>query len=1440
MSQETKGRTMIGTVAPVIPRSVPPVTGQVPVQTSGPQQPTTTPPMAPSGSVPPMAPPGSMPPMAHPRPVTSTGPQQPTIVPANPMPPMAHPRPATSTGPQQPMIVPASPMPPMAHPRPATSTGPQQPTIVPASSMPPMGPASSMPSMDPARPPMAPGDSVPTIGMRPRSESAAGALRNGDADPFVGQELCGYLIKRKLAEGGMGVVYEGVHGKIGRLGAIKVLKLEFCQSEDVVERFYQEARAVNSIRHENIVDIYDFGRDPMGRVFFVMEYLEGEPLSARIRRGPLPWTEAFPILEQTLRALKAAHDKGFVHRDLKPDNIWLKYVDGRVQVKLLDFGIAKLVGTDSPREKLTHTGSVIGTPHYMSPEQINGSKDIDHRTDIYALGVITYEMFVGVTPFGGDTLQAVMTGHLFKDPPRLADIPANLNVPAPIAEIVDRMLVKDATGRYQSVTDVLADLHDVNRNRWPTKAEALSRVFPTRAMSAETPSAKPAEKPAGGRKRTITITIALSLAVAAIAGIVIWKSQQEPARAPVVATPKLPSPDVPRPPRPTVPVDKPLDFDAVRKDAQTTLRASLRETEPAVRVQGSDALGKIKDQPSVPALTELTEKDPDNEARGHAADALGTIGAASAAQLLGKLETAAPPPLKVWYASALARLGDKQAAKRLFDYARSKDLAVSFKAGLTLADISPPGDKKAIAVLKAIAVHEAELNSVAPYAGALILTRMAALRDASARKVLYALLEHQDEGARLAAAEGLAKLGDDAGKKVLADVFGNQASPNRLVAAVAQIPLGDYGGLDLITAGLRDKDPQTRRLAARALGEIGERKSLPALIALAGDKDWTVRISASAAIVAIVGLDPQVLAQASVDWTKSALDSQDLAVRKAAAGVLADIPVKDAVPLLAQAIADKDPVVRLAASKSAGKIKSADAAAKVADAVKAETDPGVKEQQVKALGEIGEIGGAAAHDTLAQISEEPGRIGVIAAGSLIAVGDASGKAKLETAVAAPQVDLRLAAVQAASMAKNPVVVPTLKIGVLDRVFDVRFTAAEGLATFNAEKTAAVPVLTAALDSKDDGVVGRALAALTRLGEKIKDTAKTPAEMLDSADPKLRLAALPIVRAMPPSEAVPLLRRLVADQDQEVRHAGVDAIEDVVTKDKDQAIKLYKPLVSDADPVVRSKASGQLSRLVEPPPPPVVDTPPPPPPPPGPSVDDTLAKVQQAHDAATAAGAEAKQATEAFEALDTDLTTALAAPARDDAALAHVTELKKNLEEEPAKLDTAATKVEAAAKTAVEAAGASPSPEAAKLVDDAKALAQHARDGATAARDKVADAAKKADTYLKAWTGDVQLLISAAEAANAAGDFAEAKKNLDKAAKRLHTSGAKNANIDFVYAQLYDQMAEHTQDPAGKRKLLQQAEDAYRRFAKAGTGSRVQRANDRMTEIADEIKDLGPP
>jgi HEAT repeat protein len=635
------------------------------------------------------------------------------------------------------------------------------------------------------------------------------------------------------------------------------------------------------------------------------------------------------------------------------------------------------------------------------------------------------------------------------------------------------------------------------------------------------------------------------------------------------------------------PTAKPLPLiisEEARRNAQDTLRAALSEAEPTVRMRGSDALSKIKDQESIPKLTAMAEGDPDAQVRGHAAEALGQLNATATVELLEKLERAAPPPLKVWYASSLARLGNGGAAERLYEYARNDDLAVSFKAVLSLADISQPGDQKALAVLRALARRERELNAVMPYAGAVILTKMTALRDASARDVLVGLLQSTDEGVRLAAAEGLAKLGDDSGRTVLEAMADNPESPNQLAAAVAQIPIGQYGGLATLTEKLNDKDPEVRGLAARGLGDIGEKESLRPLLAMASnDTDWTVRVAAAGAIIAIVGNDPIVLAQASVDWTRGALDSQNLVMRQEAASVLADIPdERQAVPLLAKAIADEDARVRLAASRSASKMRSGAAASQVAYAVAAEKEPAVKEQQVVALGEIGR---PEARDALSQIATEPGRIGVIASGSLVAVGDTAAGAKLEKMGSDADQTIRLAAMQAASLAKSAMVVPTLQRGLLDKAFDIRFTAAIGLSLLSSDKEAVVGVLTEGLHSKDPHVVSRAMVALMGMGAAPQDATLTAKQLLASKDPEQRMAAVPLVKAMPTTNGVPLLRQLLADLNREVRRAGVDAIEDVTFKnkahrdDKSEAIKLYKPLIDDTDRVVRAKAQGQLSRLM---------------------------------------------------------------------------------------------------------------------------------------------------------------------------------------------------------------------------------------------------------------------
>jgi serine/threonine protein kinase/HEAT repeat protein len=1281
-------------------------------------------------------------------------------------------------------------------------------------------------------------DSTPTIELRRHNGAPRGKVDGGSGtDPFIGQELCGYLIRRKLAEGGMGVVYEGVHRKIGRLGAIKILKPELCRSDNMVERFYLEARAVNAIRHENIVDIYDFGRDPSGRVFFVMEYLEGEPLSARIHRGSLTWSEAFPILDHTLRALKAAHDKGFVHRDLKPDNLWLQQVDGRVQVKLLDFGIAKLIDAGPAVGNVTRTGSVTGTAHYMSPEQINGARDVDQRTDVYAMGVITYEMFAGVTPFVGDTLHAILAGHLFQDPPRLDDLPGELDVPVQIAEVVDQMLVKDPAGRYRSVADVLADLHDIHARRSLATADTRNQ---RRAMHSSAKIIAPHQL----RSRRIRAILLSALAAGVLGGAALAVLLQSPAGLPST-----------RPVSP--PEGRPPDYDGLRDQAHGRLHEALGRPEPAVRRDAADALGKVKDPASESMLIGLSEHDADDQVRGQAADALGAIEVAtlqsmrpsanlttksatvgtgeSIAQVLTRLDERSQGLLHVSYTSALARLGNVPAVARLLDCAHDNDPAVSFKAALALSEISPPRDVNVIGALRALLGHKA-VYRLEPHAGIRILARMAALHDRDARDQLYMTVDdkNENEATRFTAADSLVtQLGDDQGRKLLQDVVADQASPNRLGAAVALIALGEYDHFELILSRRGDSDPKIRRLVARGLGEIGEPKSLEALSVLINDKDWIVRIAAAVAIIAVVELDPKALEQESTTWPTAGLASPNDATRAEVAGVLSDLPSSDAISLLARAIADDNPDVRREASNSAGRMKSTEAAKQLVQRVEIETDPSVKEQQIKALGALGTLGGTAAHEALTRLAKTPGRLGVIAAGSLIAVGDASGKAKLDAAIASSANELRLAAVQAAVAASDPVLVPTLKLGATDRWFEVRFAAALGLAMLRTEKTLAVQVLRPVVKSNDIARIGQAAAALIHLGEDVNGTTLLKT-LRDSDDPTARLAAILIARELSAIDETSLLRRLVADLDQEVRRASVAAIEDLATNNRDEAIKLYKRLLGNADPVVRTKAAGQLSRLLPPPLKLASSATPPPPAPPD------ISSVRRALDEVIATAGESRVAVAAFEALAADLATAIAVPAADDNAIQRVDELSAKLDKAAAELEATAAKAEAAARAASDAADANPSSPAAELVAQARALAQAVQADASSSRSKAGDGRDKARTYIKAETGNVHVYIAKADVDTMAGRFDAAQHGLDRAAKLIRASGSKNASLDFSYAQLYDQRAIRALDPADKRKWWEHAQDRYHRFAEAGTGPRVQQAEQRATEIADLIKQLGVP
>src|SRR5687768_3541605 len=208
--------------------------------------------------------------------------------------------------------------------------------------------------------PSASGSAAPQLSYDPNEDLPVGSL--------AGE----YRIEKKIGEGGMGSVYGARHPLIGKRAAIKVIRRELSSSREAVDRFVLEAQSVNQIGHPNIVDVFGFGQLPDGRSFFVMEWLQGESLRERLQR-PLPFPDAIEILENIAKALQAAHDAGVVHRDLKPDNVFLSSMRGEKPiVKLLDFGLAKLTGSDSQRSDRTRTGVVMGTPLYLSPEQAKG------------------------------------------------------------------------------------------------------------------------------------------------------------------------------------------------------------------------------------------------------------------------------------------------------------------------------------------------------------------------------------------------------------------------------------------------------------------------------------------------------------------------------------------------------------------------------------------------------------------------------------------------------------------------------------------------------------------------------------------------------------------------------------------------------------------------------------------------------------------------------------------------------------------------------------------------------------------------------------------------------------------------------------------------------------------------------------------------------------
>ena len=280
---------------------------------------------------------------------------------------------------------------------------------------------------------------------------------------MIGTVLDGrYRVLRKLGEGAMGEVYLAEHLNLGRREALKILHPRLAGAAPFVERFRREARATNRVQHPNIVSVHDFGQLPDGRLLLAMEYVEGESLGTILRRvGRMPIGRALPILEQLAGAVDHAHACGVIHRDLKPENMMLVEHRGRSDVlKVLDFGIAKIVAPDHQSHGLTAKGEVFGTPLYMAPEQFTSAQP-DPRSDLYAIGVIAFELLVGETPFRGSTAMALMHAHLTQTPDRVSARVPEARMPAELDAVVARCLEKDPSRRHATGAELKAALERV-------------------------------------------------------------------------------------------------------------------------------------------------------------------------------------------------------------------------------------------------------------------------------------------------------------------------------------------------------------------------------------------------------------------------------------------------------------------------------------------------------------------------------------------------------------------------------------------------------------------------------------------------------------------------------------------------------------------------------------------------------------------------------------------------------------------------------------------------------------------------------------------------------------------------------------------------------------------------------------------------------------------
>lgn len=920
----------------------------------------------------------------------------------------------------------------------------------------------------------------------------------------------------------------------------------------------------------------------------------------------------------------------------------------------------------------------------------------------------------------------------------------------------------------------------------------------------------------------------------------------------------------PVPPEPPPP--PPINERDTRARCLQLVDNSLRDPRPLARNEALVAIDDLDHRDRLPDVQAIAERDIDAGVRARAFQVLGQLGERELLALLQQRHANAEPGERIAIDHAILRLADhrdeklaRKARKRLLKMAQNDDIGLALSAAMALADIAKPGDKEVRQKLAWLHSYERDVIDADPSAPLVIMAMEARLGDEQARDRLYELLKHNDEATRLAAAEALARIGDSEGRDTLTYIMDDGTSNNRIPAAAILVSFGEYGGVNLLADALTSTDFKRRRLAAKALGVVGERAHLRELLKLLEDDSPSVRMAAATAALLILDFRPELLARESVDWARQALDSKDWAVRAAVARTLDDLPDEASLSLFHQVSVDESPEVRKAAAESAARMVRPEVFESLATTMVLEDDAAVKEAQIRALSnspdESEEVTKA-----LQEVADPTAPLGILAIGSLIAVGEDSQVERLDQAldqaVTSGRAKLRALVMDAAMLAKNTQVIPTLKRGLLDRVFQVRFTAARGLAQYKADDAQTEPVLREGMESDDDSVRALALRALAQLQvpANVQDEAL---ELIEEPEPETRAVALDVAAELDWGMAEPILLRGLRDSDPAVQRKAMDNLARFADSHKSEVVRLIRTNTVVSNPELKAQAQAKLARWM----PPVEKRPSAPKPsedadtvedgedgdagvpiveePELPPVDTSEIRAsaratERAHERFVAKLDKLNELLDSVDALVSRPVVEIEAADVQSARM-----FPKQLKRAQARMVAAMGVVGEHADTAADRArvameGRAGDADVQALVDAAAARSRDAQERGRQARARVTRTLDGIRRFISGYNSDrIQLLLTSAEESVREGRLEEARRELKKARVQAERHDEVSPRLWNVTGYYLHALAETRK---GKRKVrdLKEARAAYQQVVDMAVAEMADEAQARIDEIDDAL------